>query len=232
MFLSPGDQSTFAPSFLKVLPNRTKNTSQNELINCRQSEPSSSSNRPMSNIPDPTGTRYSRRVRGLNDGVMYDSTVLEMIESSRRRNHKLQSAATKAATADEATPTEDTEELNETTSTVPNDNLNDSCCDVEMIVNNSINNAIAAIGDENVGEGAQISNHINPEGKNDGGKMNTETHGGVEVESQKNGEDDGLSDEGNDDHEVVNAYQDASSIIKVKRSLEFQDTEEKQSKGI
>lgn len=52
------------------------------------SEGATSSSRPIANIPDPVGTRYSRRVRGISDGVIYDASVLELVESSRRRSTK------------------------------------------------------------------------------------------------------------------------------------------------
>ena len=40
-------------------------------------------------MPDPTGSRYSRRVRGMNDGVLYDPSVLELVEGRRRSAFKV-----------------------------------------------------------------------------------------------------------------------------------------------
>ena len=44
---------------------------------------------PMAPLPDPTGSRFSRRVRGMNDGVLYDPSVLELVEGRRKSGFKV-----------------------------------------------------------------------------------------------------------------------------------------------
>ena len=39
-------------------------------------------------MPDPTGSRFSRRVRGMNDGVLYDPSVLELVDGRRKSGVK------------------------------------------------------------------------------------------------------------------------------------------------
>lgn len=62
-----GQYGKSAPSFLRVLPKQATSEVQNEV---QKPAP----------IPDPTGSRFSRRVRGMNDGVLYDPSVLALVE--------------------------------------------------------------------------------------------------------------------------------------------------------
>ena len=61
-----GQYGKSAPSFLKVLPKHS-NSEANETLKAVP-------------IPDPTGSRFSRRVRGMNDGVLFDPSVLALVE--------------------------------------------------------------------------------------------------------------------------------------------------------
>lgn len=70
IFSMVGQYGKCAPSFLKVLPKQTLSETQNEV---KKPAP----------IPDPTGSRFSRRVRGMNDGVLYDPSVLDLVERSK-----------------------------------------------------------------------------------------------------------------------------------------------------
>ena len=70
-------------------------------------------------IPDPTGSRFSRRVRGMNDGVIYDPNVLALVER-RKSGFRVQKAGESPSKTDEcgveqpATTNGDKEEREET----------------------------------------------------------------------------------------------------------------------
>eukprot|EP00111_Clytia_hemisphaerica_P018767 TCONS_00055493-protein len=77
----PGHYGQFAPSFLKVLPkNSTPAASKTQTTN----EISNEAAKPIALMPDPSGSRFSRRVRGMNDGVLYDPSVLELVDCRRK----------------------------------------------------------------------------------------------------------------------------------------------------
>lgn len=77
-----GKYASFAPSFLKVLPKISTSYSQ-------QGQPSETNHKHGIPIPDPTGSRFSRRVRGMNDGVLYDPSVLELVDCRRKSGFKV-----------------------------------------------------------------------------------------------------------------------------------------------
>ena len=54
----------------------------------------------------PTGSRFSRRVRGMNDGVLYDPSVLELVEGRRKSGFKLSKPTESQDPADHETAEE------------------------------------------------------------------------------------------------------------------------------
>jgi len=76
-----------APSFIKVMPrfpNAANSNIENEL--CKS----------PAKIPDPTGTRFSRRVRGLSDPTEFSSETLDIDEGRRRSKNPLEMNAVSA----------------------------------------------------------------------------------------------------------------------------------------
>lgn len=76
------DVNAHAPSFLKVR-SKSKNTNTSTM---EVDEGNTSSTKPV--VGDPTGPRFSRRVRGLSEPYEFDTSTLDLIEKNKRAAKK------------------------------------------------------------------------------------------------------------------------------------------------
>lgn len=193
--LLAGQHGNFAPSFLKVLPKIATVTTTSASNDHQHTD--GHSHKPIAPLPDPTGSRFSRRVRGMNDGVLYDPSVLELVEGRRKSGFKV-AKPSNIENAETLSPSKNTEHSE-----------------------NSENNSQTDLSQENATTAtttttnAELNNENNKRTNDIAEAADTAENGDVIGENNKDvSENQQQSDEMDID----------SSVNKVKRSLEFDNT--------